>query len=82
MIELVGFLAGIFVAASSIPQILKSWKTKSTHDLSFGLMSLNLTGQALWMTYGFLLKSYSLVVMSAITLFFVLSLLILKIKYK
>ena len=82
MVELIGFLAGIFVASSSLPQIIKSWKTKSTKDLSIGLMLLNFIGQILWITYGFLINSLSLSVMSIITFIFVTSLLFLKIKYK
>jgi MtN3 and saliva related transmembrane protein len=82
MIEIIGFLAGILVASSSIPQILKSWRTKSTKDLSLGLMSLNLSGQILWIVYGVIISSLALVIMSSITLVFALSLLILKLKYR
>ncbi|MEI6728723.1 MAG: SemiSWEET family transporter [bacterium] len=81
MTEIVGFLAGVFVATSSLPQIIKSWKTKSTKDLSFGLMGLNLIGQILWTVYGVLVGSPALIVMSSVTIVFVVSLLFLKFRY-
>jgi len=34
-IEIIGFLAGLLVAISSLPQLIKSWKTKSTRILLF-----------------------------------------------
>lgn len=79
--EIIGFIAGIFVASSLIPQTIKSWKTKSTSDISIAWMLINLTGQTLWIIYGFMISSYSLVIMSGITLALAVSLLILKIKH-
>ena len=81
LIELIGFSAGIMVALSSLPQLIKSWETKSTGDISFLWLIINIFGQAAWVTYGSLKGSLSLVVMSFITLLMVGSVLILKIKY-
>ncbi|MBT7102017.1 hypothetical protein HN935_00725 [archaeon] len=81
LIELVGFSAGILVAISSLPQLIKSWKTKSTTDVSLLWLIINLLGQITWMTYGSLKGSLSLVVMSFITLLMVGSVMGLKIKY-
>lgn len=82
MTEVIGYLAGILVASSSIPQIIKSWRTKSTKDLSYGLMSLNLVGQILWIVYAYLTKSYPLGLTGLVILIFAFSLLVLKIRYK
>ena len=79
--EIIGFIAGIFVACSLIPQTIKSWKTKSTSDISIAWMLINLTGQTLWIIYGLMIHSYSLVIMSGITLALAISLLVLKIKH-
>ena len=79
--EIIGFIAGIVVASSLIPQTIKSWKTKSTSDISIAWMLINLSGQTLWIIYGFLISSISLIVMSSITLALAISLLILKIKH-
>ena len=79
--EIVGFIAGILVASSLIPQTIKSWKTKSTSDISLGWTLINLSGQIMWIVYGFLISSMSLVIMSSITLALAISLLILKIRH-
>jgi MtN3 and saliva related transmembrane protein len=80
-IEIIGFVAGLLVAISSLPQLIKSWKTKKTADISLLWLLINLTGQVLWMVYGFFKGSISLVVMSFITLLMVGSVLVLKIRY-
>lgn len=80
-VELVGFTAGLFVASSLFPQVLKSWKTKSTKDISIAWNVINLIGQLIWLFYGILIGSISLIVMTTLTFLMVLSLLILKIKY-
>lgn len=80
-VELVGFIAGLFVASSLFPQVLKSWKTKSTKDISIAWNVINLFGQLIWLLYGILIGSISLIVMTTLTFLMVLSLLILKIKY-
>ncbi|MFA4937192.1 MAG: SemiSWEET family transporter [Patescibacteria group bacterium] len=80
-IEYIGFIAGLFVAISLLPQVIKSWKTKSTRDLAMLWNVINLIGQILWIVYGYGINSYPLIAMSAITLVMLLSLIILKLKY-
>ena len=79
--ELIGFLAGVLVAAALLPQVIKSWKTKSTKDISLGWSITSITGQAMWLVYGVLVSSPSLVIMSAVTLVMALSVLYLKLRY-
>lgn len=79
--EIIGFLAGVLVAAALLPQVLKSWKTKSTKDISLGWSVTSITGQIMWLVYGVLLSSPSLVIMSAVTLVMALSVLYLKLRY-
>ena len=81
LIEIVGFVAGGLVSVSFLPQVIKSWKTKSTKDVALSLSIINLGGQVLWITYGLGIESISLVIMSSITLIMSSSLLILKLRY-
>ncbi|MDI6826458.1 MAG: PQ-loop domain-containing transporter [Candidatus Aenigmarchaeota archaeon] len=34
--EIIGYLAGIFIMVSFIPQVIKSYRTKNVSDLSLG----------------------------------------------
>jgi len=81
IIETVGFVAGAFTSISFLPQVIKSYKTKSTKDIAISLTIINLCGQILWIAYGLGINSISLIVMSSITLIMTLSLLALKVKY-
>ena len=81
LIEIVGFIAGALVSLSFLPQIIKSWKSKSTKDIAISLTIINISGQILWIIYGLGISSISLIIMSGITLLMTSSLLILKIKY-
>jgi MtN3 and saliva related transmembrane protein len=50
-VEFIGFLAGILVAISILPQVIKSWKTRSTKDVAISWSIINLIGQILWIVY-------------------------------
>ena len=52
--DAIGIIAGILVMSSSIPQIMKSYKTKKMSDVSIYLMSLIASGLFLWIIYGFI----------------------------
>jgi len=80
--EIIGFMAGSMVAIALLPQFIKSWKTKSTGDLSIAWMVISVIGQVLWVLYGMLIGSLSLIVMSSITLMMALAVLYLKIRYR
>jgi len=79
--EIIGFIAGTFVSISILPQVIKSWKTKSTNDIALTWNLINLLGQILWIYYGLIISSISLVIMSGITLLMNLLMIILKIKF-
>ena len=80
-IELVGYLAIVLIASSLVPQVIKSWKTKSTKDISLFWNSLYVLGLICWLTYGIGIKNTPLIVSSVIEGTLAASLLILKIKY-
>ena len=51
-VDFIGTIAGILVMSSSIPQIMKAYKTKKMSDVSIYLMSLIAIGLSLWVIYG------------------------------
>lgn len=78
MTEWIGFLAGSLTTISFIPQVIKVWKTHSTHDISLIMYSLFCIGVFVWVIFGILIGSISVVLFNAITL--VLALIILGFK--
>lgn len=82
MIILVGFLASFTSTISLIPQIYKTYKSHSVEDLSF-LMLLNfLACSILWVVYGYLTKSYSVLITNVIMTLFSTVLLWFKLRYR
>ncbi len=74
-----GYVAGFFTTASFLPQVVRAWRTRSTEDLSFWMLSGFSCGVSLWIVYGFMLSEPPIVLFNAITLFLAMTLLWLKI---
>jgi MtN3 and saliva related transmembrane protein len=51
-ISVIGIMASIFALSSTVPQIIKSLKTKKTEDLSVWLILSLIVGLSLWVIYG------------------------------
>lgn len=79
--ELIGYLAGSLIAISLLPQIVKTWRTKSSGDMSLSWSLISVAGQVLWLVYGLGVSSQSLIVMSAITLTMAVMMLAMKVAY-
>jgi len=67
-IDVLGFVAGICVTISVIPQILKVWKTKKVKDISLLTFSILTFGVALWVLYGVLKNDLPIIVSNGISL--------------
>ena len=81
-IEIIGFTAGTLTTIALVPQVIKSWKTRHTRDVSLGWISTLVIGIVLWLAYGLLIQSWPLVVANVFSLILASIILILKIKYK
>ncbi len=80
--DILGYTAGILVVISLLPQTIKSWRTKSTKDLSLWRYIIYCTGLILWIYYAVLIQNGPVAVMNTAGLLLALSILGLKLKYK
>jgi MtN3 and saliva related transmembrane protein len=80
-VDVLGYVAGILVVISLLPQAIKSWKTKSTRDISLSRYVIYVVGLILWVTYAFIIKNGPVGVMNGIGLMLALSILYLKVKH-
>ncbi len=80
-ITLLGLLAGLLTTVASVPQLIKSYKTKSTKDISEPMLLLTCTGVLLWLAYGFLVNSLPLIAANIFTFTLWAAVLALKVKY-
>ena len=81
-ITVIGLIAGAMTTFSFLPQVIKTWKTKSTKDISLHMYIVLTTGVFLWTVYGLLINSLPVILTNVVTFLLTLSILILKIKYK
>lgn len=78
---IIGLVAAACTTISFLPQMIKSWKTKSTKDVSLPMYILQITGAVLWLTYGIMLNSLPMILANSVALVFVLSIVYLKVRY-
>jgi MtN3 and saliva related transmembrane protein len=78
--DLIGYAAGVINMVHLLPQIIKSFKTKSTHDISLSYTIIHAFGLMLWTTYGVIINSYPVMIMHAIETFLAIALVVLKIR--
>ncbi len=81
-IQLLGLVAGSFTTAAFIPQVVKTWKTRSAKDLSLGMFSIFCLGVVLWLVYGLLIMDIPVIVANVVTLLLASFLLFLKLRWK
>jgi Uncharacterized conserved protein len=79
--EIIGLTAGLFTTAATIPQILKSYKTKSVGDISLTMYASLVIGMTLWLIYGFFINSLSVIFWNIAALSLNLTILIQKLHY-
>lgn len=81
LVEIVGFVAAVLTTIAYLPQVIKTWKSKSAADFSLGLFLILTSGVALWLIYGILIGNGPIIASNAITLLLTGSMLYFKIRY-
>lgn len=76
-----GLVAGMFTTAAFVPQVVKTWRSKSAHDLSFWMFAVFSTGLVLWLVYGLLIDAWPIVIANTITLVLAMTILYFKLRY-
>ena len=74
-IELIGLLAATLTTIAFIPQVFKVIKTKSSDGLSLTTYLIFIIGVGLWLIYGLIKSSISMIIGNGIT--FILAFLII-----
>ena len=76
-----GFIAAALTTIAFLPQVLKTWRTKSAYDVSTVMLITFITGLLFWIIYAIQTKSIPVLIANIITLIFNLTILILKLIY-
>jgi MtN3 and saliva related transmembrane protein len=80
LVEIIGLTAGSLTTISFLPQVVKTWKSRSVKDLSLVMFSLYCAGVLLWLIYGIMIDSLPVILSNTLTL--ILSAVILFFKWR
>jgi len=75
-----GLLAGTLTTIAFVPQVLKTWRTRSTHDISLGMFTIFVTGVSIWIVYGLIIADIPVILTNVATLALAGIILIFKIR--
>lgn len=78
----IGFVAGTLTTIAFLPQLQRTWATKSADDMSLAMLLTFTTGVFLWLIYGVYLTAWPIIATNAITFVLTLAILVLKLKYQ
>ncbi len=82
IVTFIGLFAAVCTTAAFLPQALKTIRTKKTRDLSLRMYILQAIGNVSWLVFGLLTNNIPIIFADSITSVLVITILILKLKYK
>jgi MtN3 and saliva related transmembrane protein len=81
-IDLIGYLGSFLSCITFIPQVYKTWQTKSAGDLSLSMLLIVLTSTVVWLVYAFALILWPVIICNAIMFVLCAMLIYFKFAYK
>ena len=66
LVDVIGYAAGATLAACYLPQVAKTWTTRSADDLSLWMVVLTLLSAVLYEIYAALLGLWPVVIMNGV----------------
>jgi MtN3 and saliva related transmembrane protein len=79
--EVLGFIAGLLVTVSLVPQVIKIFRLKSAVEISLPFTVILLVGTLCWLGYGILFQLFPVIFWNAAGAGLVATLLSAKLKY-
>lgn len=67
-ITAIGMVAAFLTTIAFLPQVIKTWRSKSAKDLSLGMFGIFTTGVFLWLVYGLLISDLPIILANIFTL--------------
>lgn len=80
LVRTLGYVAGFITTVSFLPQVIRSWRTRSASDLSVTWLAAFIAGVSLWLVYGILLREPPIIAANGVTLGLSLVLLWIRLK--
>lgn len=77
-----GLLAAFCTTIAFVPQVVKTWRTRSAADISLWMFAVMIAGVVLWLIYGWSVGDIPLIVANVVTLLLTSTILYFKIIYR
>jgi MtN3 and saliva related transmembrane protein len=81
MITALGLLAAFCTTVAYLPQVIHTWRTRSTGDLSLPMLLVLTTGLALWLAYGLIIGDAPLIFANSVTFALTATILYFKLRH-
>ncbi len=78
---LLGLAAGALTTFSLLPQVIKTWKSRSTQDISIAMFVILCAGLLTWVLYGFMINSMPVILANIVSFFLGMVVVVLKLKH-
>ena len=75
-VTVLGLIAATLTTAAYVPQVIKTWRSGSSADLSLGTFGMLTAGIAAWLAYGLIIRDVPIIAANVVTLGLVLSVLV------
>jgi MtN3 and saliva related transmembrane protein len=75
---IMGLVAGVLTTACWVPQLARSWRTRSTRDFSLLYLIVLTVGVTMWAVYGILRADLAVIIANVVTVGILLFLLTIK----
>lgn len=64
----IGYAAGTLTTLSFLPQVIKTWQSRSAKDISLAMFLMFCIGVSLWIVYGALHQDLPVILANVVTL--------------
>ena len=81
-ITTLGIAAGVLTTIAYLPQLIKTWQSKSAGDISWTMLIVLCLGIILWLAYGLAIHDLPILLANIVTLLLAGVILVLKIRYR
>ncbi|MEO5372673.1 MAG: SemiSWEET transporter [Alphaproteobacteria bacterium] len=66
--DILGYVAGTLTTVAFLPQVVKTWRSRSARDLSLVMLLTFTVGVALWIVYGVMIHRWPVIIPNIVTL--------------
>ena len=80
--EILGMVAGACTTIAFVPQVIKTYRSRSARDLSLGMFSIFTLGVTLWLVYGVVQHELPIILANAATMVMAETLLVFKLMWR